>query len=57
MYIFYLLCVFSLADGPPDSGRGTFTTEHTGTGTSKSKTSEVQEQKKKTIFNLALVIA
>ena len=26
-----------------DSGRGTLTTEHTGTGTSKSKTSEVCE--------------
>ena len=45
----------SLDDGPPDSGRGTFTTDHTGTGTSKSRTSEVCD-KKKTLLAQAIVL-
>ena len=41
----------SLDDAPSDSGRGTFT----GTGTSKSRTSEVCDQKK-TLLAQAIVL-
>ena len=39
----FCIYLLSLDHDPPDSGRGTFTTEHTGTGTSKSRRSEVYE--------------